>query len=143
MVGKMTIKNILEDLNQREKIQKMVSEMTTDPALAAYASDTVDYLLNEVNQHLLSCAEIDDQEDLDYYTAVQYVELKARWIQMNLRLSYQAVRTGQGNPKMLMKASGTTALLVALEPFVSKSYVSQIQTLLAQPVFGEGLKNAA
>lgn len=138
----MNAKECLEQWNSEPKLRSMITEMAQGK-MSAFVEPTVQYLKGEITQHLTSFGEINDDDDVEYYTAIQYVELKARWIQLNLRLSYQAFSSGEGDPQILLKASATAALLGSLEPYISERYVQEIQTLLAQPVFGEALTNAS
>lgn len=127
----------LKELNDKAALEKLVGSMCHEEKLKPHLNQVVSYLLNEIGAYLDGASKINDDEDLDYYTAVQYIELKARWIQMNLRLSYQAFASGEGDPFTLLKAGATSYLLGEIERFVSNKYVGEIQRLLAQPVFGE------
>lgn len=128
-----------QDSFLKEKVQTMAH----DPAMKPFLNEAVQYLKEQALSYLSSFEHIDDHDDHGYYTAVQYVELKARWIQMNLLLSYQAFTNGAGDPATLLKAGATSALLAEIEPFVEKNFLGQIQTLLAQPVFGDSESHAA
>lgn len=139
----MSLKIVLEKWSQEKALRKLLESMADSGKMTEFIPETIEYLSNQVHQHLATFDEIDDEDDLAHYTAVQYVELKARWIQMNLRLSYQAFTHGEGDPKLLLRAAATTALLSEIEPYVSRQYVEQIQALLAQPVQFEGFKIAS
>lgn len=126
----------MKELNNKATLEQLVEGMCSDEKMRPHFDKIVSYLLLETSNYLEGSEKIDDEEDHDYYTAVQYIELKARWIQMNLRLSYQAFSAGEGDPYVLLKAAATSYLLGEIENFVSKKYLSEIQRLLAQPVFG-------
>lgn len=138
----MELKKTLEQMNDSSNLIKIVTTMADDSKMKEFIQKTVQYLQNEINKYMESYNIINDQDDQGYFTAVQYVELKARWIQMNLRLSYQAFATGEGEPEILLRAAATSYFLSIVEPHVNKSYVEEIQRLLAQPVIGEGIKIA-
>jgi hypothetical protein len=137
----MDLKKTLEQLHDNSDLINIVTTMADDSKMKEFIEKTVKYLQSEINKYMESDIIINDKDDLGYFTAVQYIELKARWIQMNLRLSYQAFATGEGEPEILLRASATSYFLSIIEPHVNKSYVEEIQRLLAQPVIGDGILN--
>jgi hypothetical protein len=75
--------------------------------------------------------DIEDEEDMAYYVAIKYVEVKAHWIQMNLRLNYQAVLKGSADQYMLVEAALLSHFLSLVEPHVDHKQLSLINDLLA------------
>ena len=73
---------------ETKKLRELLATMVTDRKMQWFIDHTVIYLTDEIDKYLEAHGIINDQKDLGYYSAVQYVELKARWIQMNLRLNY-------------------------------------------------------
>ncbi len=132
----MNLKETLEQIDANSNLTKVVTTMADDGKMKDFIVKTVQYLQHEINKYMESYKIINDEDDLDYFTAVQYVELKARWIQMNLRSSYHAFANGEGEPEILLRASATSHFLSIVEPHVNKSYVEEIQRLLAQPIIG-------
>lgn len=126
-------------MQDHSNLINIVTSMADDNKMKEFIEKTVHYLQNEISKYMESYNIINDEDDLGYYAAVQYVELKARWIQMNLRLSYEAFATGEGEPEILLRASATSYFLSIVEPHVQKSYVEEIQRLLAQPVIGTAI----
>jgi hypothetical protein len=75
--------------------------------------------------------EIEDADDFEYFVAVKYVETKANWIQMNLRLNYQAVLGTGADQHLLVRAGLMSHFLGKVEPWVSGEHLSMINELLA------------
>lgn len=138
----MNLKNTLEQMQDHSNLIGIVTTMADDSKMKEFIEKTVHYLRNEISKYMESYNIINDEDDVGYYTAVQYVELKARWIQMNLRLSYEAFANGEGEPETLLRASATSYFLSVVEPHVNQSYVEEIQRLLAQPIIGTAINSA-
>lgn len=80
---------------------------------------------------LQGAEDIVDDDDFSYYVAVKYVEVKANWIQYNLRLNYQAVLKGAADQSLLLRAGLLSHFLSLVEPSVENSHLDLIQELLA------------
>ena len=132
----MDIKEVLQNWSDDDFLRVILNEMAEDTQMKKFIDNTIIYLKEQSHSLQEGFKDIDDSDDSSYYLTIKYVELKTRWIQMNLRLSYQAFKEGEGRPEILLKAGATTRLLASIEPFVSKSYIEEIQVLLAQPVIG-------
>ena len=139
----MDLKTALENWSEKKTLLATLTAMAHEPKMIPFITSVAHYVETQVSACIASFSDINDDDDMDYYVAIQYVELKARWIQMNLRLNYQAVTIGEGDPEMLLKAASTTALLSIVEPYVSRPYVEHIQKLLAESMFSSESKNAA
>lgn len=81
---------------------------------------------------------IDDPTDLAMAAAIQYVELKSRWIGLNTKMNYAMFRSGSCIPGDQIRASVASALLASLEVALNPDDVNKITEFLAQP-----LKDAA
>lgn len=75
--------------------------------------------------------DITDDDDLGYFIAIKYTEIKASWIQLNLRLNYQAVMKGSADQKLLVKASLLSNFLAVIEPRLKSEHLEMIQDLLS------------
>ena len=91
--------------------------------------------LDAVRSELIATiAEIDDEEDLATTIAVQYVELKSRWIGLNTRMNYQIVRGRTPEPQDMLRAAATSAFLAHIEGLLDQSDVHRITEFLARPL---------
>lgn len=139
----MDLKQVLGEWSEKKKLHATLTSMAHESKMVEHIPSVTQYVEQQVAACVASFSDINDDEDMGYYVAIQYVELKARWIQMNLRLSYQAVTKGEGDAEMLLRAASISALLGIVEPHVSQTYVQTIQKLLTEPMFSHGDKNAA
>lgn len=79
---------------------------------------------------------IDDPDDCAMTLAIQYVELKSRWIALNTRMNYSMFRTGGCDPADMCRGSAVSALLAHIEPLLDASDIDKITEFLAQPLSG-------
>lgn len=80
------------------------------------------------------CREIDDDEQIEQNLAINYIELKTRWIAINTRINYQLFRTGSNEPESVFRATGVSMLLAHVESLLSAGDIAQITDFLAQPI---------
>ncbi len=76
----MDFKKTLEQLHDNSDLINIVTTMADDTKMKEFIEKTVKYLQSEINKYMESDSIINDKDDLGYFSAVQYVELKARWI---------------------------------------------------------------
>ena len=66
--------------------------------------------------------------------AINYIELKSRWIALNTKINYQTFRTGQCETVDALCASATSLLLQQIESLIDHADIEKITAFLAQPV---------
>lgn len=82
--------------------------------------------------------EIDDDGDAAMALAIQYVELKSKWIALNTKMNYSMFRTGACEIGDMCRGSAVSQLLAHIEPLLDDKDIEKITEFLAQP-----LSNAA
>lgn len=91
--------------------------------------------LDAVRSELIATiAEIDDEEDLATTIAVQYVELKSRWIAFNTKMNYERFRKGDCDRLDMCKGACASTLLGHIEELLSTEDVDKITDFLAAPI---------
>ncbi len=78
--------------------------------------------------------EIDDDGEIATVLAINYIELKSRWIALNTKINYQTFRTGRCNASDALCATATSMLLQQVETLIDQADIDKITAFLAQPV---------
>ncbi|XDD45357.1 hypothetical protein AB3N60_11575 [Leptospira sp. WS39.C2] len=87
-----------------------------------------------IHQFIDILADVEIKEELSVLIFSKYVELKCYWKQLNTQIQYQNFNTGEANPKLIIKASLTTYILIALEPLIHDEDLNEIQEFLTKPI---------
>ncbi|EOQ87601.1 hypothetical protein LEP1GSC202_2378 [Leptospira yanagawae serovar Saopaulo str. Sao Paulo = ATCC 700523] len=82
--------------------------------------------------HILNDVEV--KEELSVLLFSKYVELKCYWKQLNTQIQYQNFNRGDADPDLIIKASLTTYILIALEPMIHEEDLTEIQQFLTKPI---------
>ncbi|TGL21930.1 hypothetical protein EHQ46_08825 [Leptospira yanagawae] len=82
--------------------------------------------------HILDDVEV--KEELSVLLFSKYVELKCYWKQLNTQIQYQNFNRGDADPDLIIKASLTTYILIALEPMIHEEDLTEIQQFLTKPI---------
>jgi hypothetical protein len=83
---------------------------------------------------LTFAAECVDEEELEQYAALQYIELRAHWQSINNRLNYAMVSAGTTDPRLVYRSALMSQLLGALEGVLDPGSVSRIMQFLSEPI---------
>jgi len=75
-----------------------------------------------------------DDEELEQFAALQYIELRAYWQAINNRINYAMVSTGTTDPRLVYRSALMSQLLGALEGVLDTGSVSRIMQFLAEPI---------
>jgi hypothetical protein len=94
----------------------------------------VDQVRDEQQSFAAAIREIDDDGEIATVLAINYIELKSRWIALNTKINYQTFRTGQCETVDALCASATSLLLQQIESLIDHSDIEKITAFLAQPV---------
>lgn len=73
-------------------------------------------------------------EDVEMALAIQYVELKSRWIAFNTKMNYAMFRHGAPDVADMCRAAAISAFLAYVEPMLNPSDIDHITDFLAQPL---------
>lgn len=78
--------------------------------------------------------EIDDLDEVRMTLAINYIELKSRWIALNTKINYQNFRTGTCDPMTALRGAAISSVLGHVESQLSPEDIDQITSFLAEPV---------
>jgi len=113
------------------------------PLLVAGAVEDV---TPEIRERVLAKAEhlragligqVDDiplEEELHWTLACSYVELKSQWIQRNVRLCYEQMITGAGDPEVAAEGSMISVMMHQIEGLLDPRHKQQIESLFITQV---------
>lgn len=87
-----------------------------------------------INNFLKVLEDIEDEEELRVILFTKYVELKCNWKQLNTQIQYQNFNTGNADSHLIIKASLTTYILIAIEPLIHEDDLNEIQQFLTKPI---------
>ncbi|MCW7503495.1 hypothetical protein [Leptospira paudalimensis] len=87
-----------------------------------------------IHQFLDILNDVEIKEELSVLIFSKYVELKCYWKQLNTQIQYQNFNTGEADPNLIIKASLTTYILIALEPLIHDEDLNEIQEFLTKPI---------
>jgi hypothetical protein len=95
---------------------------------------TVTFVLHLRDELVSLCREIEDGEQIEQTLAINYIELKSRWIAINTRVNYQTFRTGKCDVESAFRGTGVSMFLAEVETLISQDDISKITDFLAQPI---------
>lgn len=78
--------------------------------------------------------EVGEDEQVIETLAVNYIELKTRWIALCTKANYQNFRLGSCESELALRGSACSQLLAVVESLLSAQDVEKITEFLAQPV---------
>ncbi|TGL52992.1 hypothetical protein EHQ59_08570 [Leptospira kemamanensis] len=87
-----------------------------------------------IHQFIHILDDVEEKEELSVLLFSKYVELKCYWKQLNTQIQYQNFNRGEAEPDLIIKASLTTYILIALEPMIHEEDLSEIQEFLTKPI---------
>ena len=77
---------------------------------------------------------IDDPDEIVSTLAINYIELKTRWIAINTKVNYQTFRTGSCDASSAMRGTAISMLLAKVEEMISPGDIDKITDFLSAPV---------
>ncbi|EMY60036.1 hypothetical protein [Leptospira terpstrae] len=87
-----------------------------------------------IDNFLKILEDVEDEEELRVLLFSKYVELKCFWKQLNTQIQYQNFNTGNTDSKLMIQASLTTYILIAIEPLIHEEDLVEIQQFLTKPI---------
>lgn len=99
-----------------------------DPAVAARVQDKIEALRRDV---ILQVDNIPFDDELKWTLALSYLEIKAQWLQRQVRVCYEEMITGTCSAEVALEASASSYLLGLLEPLLDADDLVKIQELFA------------
>jgi hypothetical protein len=95
---------------------------------------TVDWVMHLRKDLVGLLASIGDDEQIVETLAINYIELKTRWIALNTKTNYQLFRTGSSEPEVALRGFACSALLADVEALLSADDITKITEFLSTPV---------
>lgn len=78
--------------------------------------------------------EVEDDDQAKETLAINYIEVKSRWIAINTKINYQNFRLGSCDPIDAFRGTAISMMLVELEQVLDPDDIEKITEFLAQPV---------
>jgi len=111
--------------------EQLASWEGADPAAI---DRTVGWIL-QIREDLVSLIRtIDDDEQIGETLAINYIEIKTRWIALNTKINYQTFRQGACDPELAFRGTACSGLMGEVETLLSPDDITKITEFLAQPV---------
>lgn len=79
-------------------------------------------------------SQVEGSEDIDMVLAIQYVEMKSRWIAFNTKMNYTMFKGEQPDVSDMCRASAVSSLLAHLESLLRQEDIDHITEFLARPI---------
>jgi len=126
------IENALLAANFEENIPAHLSNWDgADPALV---QDVTSWVCGLRDDFFGLVRDIADEEQISASMAIYYIEIKSHWIALNTRMNYQMVGTGAADVSVVLRGSGISTFLAALEPLIAQEDVEAITEFLSEPI---------
>ena len=90
--------------------------------------------IRAMRHDLVALLESIDDEQAPETIAINYIELKTRWIALNTKVNYQQFRTGVSDPEIAFRGTACSMLLGQVESLLTADDITKITEFLAQPI---------
>lgn len=91
--------------------------------------------IDDLRQDIITLVrQVADAEDVAMAVAIQYVELKSRWIAFNTKMNYERFRKGDCDRLDMCKGACASTLLGHLEELLTNEDIDKITDFLAAPL---------
>jgi hypothetical protein len=131
----MVVENIIAELQKDTLSQTLQTNLSQWPGVEQADVERVIRWVSALRDDLIALVkEVGDPEEITMTLAINYIELKSRWIALNTKMNYQNFRTGSCDTLTALRGSGISALLARLEELLTPQDIEQIADFLAQPV---------
>ena len=91
--------------------------------------------MNGVSAPAVAAArDIEEPEELELTTVIQYIELKSHWIKLNTQLNYQMFKRGESDRATMFRAALISSTLSRIEPLIADADIRRITDFLANPI---------
>ncbi len=129
----MNYQTLLESI-QNPKLEQTWKETLTywDDSEINDREDLLDFIKNKRNQFLEMLNEVGEDGDWESLIAVEYIELKSLWINLNTQIQYQYFTKGKQIGATAYKASVTSMFLEVIEQFIPNATRDKINVFLGE-----------
>jgi len=77
---------------------------------------------------------VEDPEEISVLIAINYIELKTKWIALNTKINYSVFKTGGCETEDALQASSVSAVIGLLETLITATDIETITDFLSQPL---------
>jgi len=77
---------------------------------------------------------VEDPEEIAVLIAINYIELKTKWIALNTKINYSTFKTGVCETEDALDASSISAVIGLLETLITAPDIETITDFLSQPL---------
>jgi len=77
---------------------------------------------------------VEDPEEISVLIAINYIELKTKWIAINTKINYSVFKTGACDTEDALSASSVSAIIGLLETLITATDIETITDFLSQPL---------
>jgi hypothetical protein len=78
--------------------------------------------------------EIGDPDEVKMTLAINYIELKSRWIALNTKMNYQTFRTGSCDTITALRGAALSAVVGKVEELLTQDDIEEITQFLSEPI---------
>lgn len=135
----MSIDDIVAHVNGFD-VQTLRESLTDapDPSCGGSKQDIIDSALiwlDALRQDLVTLvSKVGGGDDVEMVLAIQYVEMKSRWIAFNTKMNYTMFKGEQPDVSDMCRAAAVSALLGHIEPLLREDDIDHITEFLARPI---------
>lgn len=102
--------------------------------LSEVIDDAIGWLDGLRRDMLALISGIGNDDDVEMALAIQYVELKSRWIAFNTKMNYEMFRGITPQAHDMCRATSVSTFLGYLEELLDPSDIDEITTFLSEPI---------
>ncbi len=133
LTGKKTTKTDLmmtfEGQILEKKIQDIARLFQNDRQLI---DAVLDKMAKEIDSVLITANPINDIDELQYFLAIIYTQLKSKWILFNMKINYTVEAGGEPSDDDVYSASALTHVIDLIEPLTHPDAVKTVTETLGQ-----------
>ncbi len=130
-ITKQQILDALESPTLINTIKEILASLPSSP-------DTKDRVIKVISNDMTvfkdSISDIEDPSELQYMVAIQYANMKSKWITQNIQMQYTSLAGKEPDAYSMYMGSILSAVLATIEPLASPDAVKLISQVLAQPI---------
>tara|TARA_Y100001933_G_C18976695_1_gene554909 strand:- start:861 stop:1280 length:420 start_codon:yes stop_codon:yes gene_type:complete len=117
----------------REALQE-APEPPTGESKADIIADTIVWLETLQGDLISLVNQVGGGEDVEMVVAIQYVELKSRWIAFNTKMNYSMFRGNHPHVSDMCRATAVSTFLQHVEGLLREDDIDHITEFLARPM---------
>lgn len=77
---------------------------------------------------------VEDPDEISVLIAINFIELKTKWIALNTKINYSTFKTGKCKTEDALQASSISAMIGLIETLITATDVETITEFLSQPL---------